>query len=268
MRRAWSPAAEDKLRALYATTELPRLAFLLKRTPKAIRSRAKVLGITKGTKRAWTAAEHRILRKRYATDTADSIARDLGRTAGQVYRQAKRLGLSKAEGFAAQTTRNRWQQGRHENSRKALAGGRGWNKGIKGSTGTHPNCRKTQFRKGHLGGTAAERVQPIGALRIAEGQLQRKVNNDRPFMRRWVAVSRLVWEAANGPIPKGHIVRFRDGKQRTVEAEITADRLECVSLAENMRRNSYHNNYPKEVAKLIQLKGALTAKINRRSKAQ
>jgi len=33
-----------------------------------------------------------------------------------------------------------------------------------------------------------------------------------------------------------------------------------------MRRNSYHTRYPKEVAQLIQLKGALNRKINRRSR--
>ena len=48
--------------------------------------------------------------------------------------------------------------------------------------------------------------------------------------------------------------------------EITADRVECISLAENMRRNSYHN-YPKPIAELIQLRGALMRKINRAERA-
>lgn len=43
--------------------------------------------------------------------------------------------------------------------------------------------------------------------------------------------------------------------------EITLDRVECISLAENMRRNSYHN-YPKEIALAIQLRGVLNRKIN------
>jgi hypothetical protein len=34
-----------------------------------------------------------------------------------------------------------------------------------------------------------------------------------------------------------------------------------MSRAESMRRNSYHN-YPKELAQLIQLRGALNRKIN------
>ena len=181
--------------------------------------------------------------------------------------RANLLGLSKPEGWASECTRQRWVEGRHENSREALVGGRGWNKGIKGSTGHHPNCQRTQFRKGHLGGAAAERMVPVGTLRIAEGQLQKKVNDGLPYMRRWVAVQRLVWEAANGPIPPGHIVVFKDGRIRTEEAQITIGVLELISRGENMRRNSVHTRYPKEVALLVQLRGAINRQINKRAKA-
>lgn len=42
------------------------------------------------------------------------------------------------------------------------------------------------------------------------------------------------------------------------------DRLELVSRAENMRRNSRHTRYPHEVNKLMQLKGVLTRKISQK----
>lgn len=51
----------------------------------------------------------------------------------------------------------------------------------------------------------------------------------------------------------------------TDPAAITADRLELVTRAENMARNTLHR-YPKEVAQLIQLRGALNRKINARTK--
>lgn len=107
----------------------------------------------------------------------------------------------------------------------------------------------------------------VGTLRIAEGQLQKKVNDGFPYMRRWVAVQRLVWEAANGPIPPGHIVVFKDGRIRTEEAQITLGVLELISRGENMRRNSVHTRYPKEVALLVQLRGAINRQINKRAKA-
>jgi hypothetical protein len=77
----------------------------------------------------------------------------------------------------------------------------------------------------------------------------------------------LVWEAANGPVPPGHAITFLPGRRTTDASLITLDALQLVSRAELMRRNSHHTNYPKEVSQLIQLKGALNRKINRRNQA-
>jgi hypothetical protein len=66
-------------------------------------------------------------------------------------------------------------------------------------------------------------------------------------------------------VPAGHIVVFKPG-QRTKELnEITADRVECISFAENMKRNTRHN-LPKPLSDLIALRGALTRQINKRTK--
>lgn len=114
----------------------------------------------------------------------------------------------------------------------------------------------------------ARNYVPIGGLRVTrDGTLERKVTDDPHIApaRRWVAVARLVWEAANGPIPKGHVVRFKDGMRTAEESEITVDRLECISRNENMRRNSYHN-YPQPIPQLIQLRGALNRKISNRTR--
>lgn len=222
-------------------------------------------------RRFWTPAEDAAVTALYPVESAQAIADKLGRGVRAIYMRANLLKLSKPDGWAAQCTRERWQQGRHENSRKAQfkPGQSAWNRGkpAKGWNPNIANCQATQFKKGHLGGAAAEKIQPIGALRIAGGQLQKKINNDPKFMRRWVPVSRLVWEAANGPVPAGHVVVFKPGKATTEEAAITLGKLELISRAENMRRNSYHTRYPKEVAQLIQLRGALNRKINKRIKA-
>ncbi len=47
--------------------------------------------------------------------------------------------------------------------------------------------------------------------------------------------------------------------------EITIDRVECVSLAENMRRNTVHN-MPKELVDVVRIRAVLTRHINRRTK--
>ena len=54
---------------------------------------------------------------------------------------------------------------------------------------------------------------------------------------------------------------FRDEDNRNFAGE----NLELISRADLMRRNSYLH-LPPEIAQIVQLRGALTAKINRRSK--
>jgi hypothetical protein len=119
-----------------------------------------------------------------------------------------------------------------------------------------------------MAGAARAKYKPIGTERIADGQLQRKVTDDPSVYpaRRWVAVARLVWEAANGPVPAGHAVAFKPGKATTDRARITLDVLELVSRAELMRRNTRHR-FPPELNQLLALKAALTRKINNRSKS-
>jgi hypothetical protein len=145
-----------------------------------------------------------------------------------------------------------------------------WTKGLRGVVGVQDGCRATQFKKGQMAGAAQHNYKPIGTLRInAEGVLERKVTDDPNIYpaRRWVSVARLVWEAANGPIPAGHLVRFKPGMATTDPDLVTLDRLECITRVENMRRNSVHTIYPPEVAHLVQLRGALNRQINKRAKA-
>jgi hypothetical protein len=61
-------------------------------------------------------------------------------------------------------------------------------------------------------------------------------------------------------------VVFHAGKRTNVGSLITIDRVELITRSENMRRNSYLTRYPKEVADVIRLRGALNRKINNRSK--
>lgn len=138
-----------------------------------------------------------------------------------------------------------------------------WNKGIKFYSGGRSH--ETRFKKGVMSGAAQRNHVPIGTLRISQdGCLERKITDDptlKPKMR-WEPVQRLVWQDAHGPIPAGHIVVFRKGMKTVAEEEVTVDRLECITMAENMRRNSPYLNNP-DMAKLYQLKGAIARQVNR-----
>jgi hypothetical protein len=220
--------------------------------------------------RAWTLAEDQLLRERYPDECAADLVEALGHPLTSIYQRAKRLGIEKSEAFWQSEKSGQILRGRTNPAMVATQiqkGAKPWNKGIKGSCGNHPNCRATQFRKGVLQGRAAKVVQPIGAERVTkDGILQRKVNNDMPFQRRWKSVHSLVWEAAFGPIPPGHKVVFLPGQFSSIASQITPEKLELVTHAELMRRNSYHTRYPKELGLVIQMRGALNRKINRLTK--
>lgn len=58
------------------------------------------------------------------------------------------------------------------------------------------------------------------------------------------------------------MVVFKRGMKTSVLEEITLDKLDCISRAENARRNHPRNRDP-ELGRLIQLKGAITRQVNR-----
>lgn len=98
--------------------------------------------------------------------------------------------------------------------------------------GKHPPTKgrmgETQFKKGHL----PHNTKPIGYERISrDGYIEVKVKmrpNRTDCEKNFVAKHRLVWEQANGPIPKGYNVIFKDGDKRNFELE----NLALVSDAE------------------------------------
>lgn len=219
----------------------------------------------------WTPTEIDMLRRLYPQHTSVGVARLLGRSQSSVHQKATALGIAKSPEFRAALTRERMRTGQqHPNivANRFKPGQQPWNKGVKGSTGLHPNCRVNHFQPGQMSGAAQHNYVPIGTLRITrDGILERKVTDDPSIKpaRRWVAEARLVWEAAHGPIPRGHIVVFKPGQKTTNPELITADRLECITRADNGRRNHPANKSP-ELAKLYQLKGAITRQVNRISK--
>ncbi|MEI2416191.1 HNH endonuclease signature motif containing protein [Orrella sp. JC864] len=211
------------------------------------------------SRRHWIPEEIDIVRQFYPNLPTEMVAEAVGRSLSAVHNQAAKLGLTKSR-FFHQCFANR---NKRANSGSFKPGMQPWNAGLKGVTGTHPNSRRTQFKKGEVRGAARHNYVPIGSLRLCkDGYLERKTCDDHPVpARRWVAVHRQVWEAANGPVPDGHIVVFKPGQRTVVVEEITLDRLECISRAENMRRNTIHN-YPQEIVRAVQMRGALNRRIN------
>ncbi len=208
----------------------------------------------------WSDSHVEQLRALYPDAKTADIATALGRTESQVYAKASSLGLKKSTVYLASPASCRLRRGDNIGSGTRFQKGHPtWNKGMKG---LRIGGEATQFKPGHRGGKALLNYKPIGTERISkDGYLERKINDDMPLQKRWRAVHLLVWEEVNGPLPPGHAVAFKDGNKRN----ISTDNLELISRSDLMRRNTVHN-LPKEVAELVQLRGALKRKINRLEK--
>ena len=217
----------------------------------------------------WTAQQLEGLRRLYRDQPASAVAAAIGRSVKSVHSKAAKLKLGKSKEFWASDMSGRVLRGQHSAAMAATRfkpGSKPWNHGLSYMPGGR--CQDTQFRPG----TKPVNELPIGSLRVVDNkgfmQLEQKVHElPGPNARRWVAVSRLVWEARHGPLSAGRIVVFKPGL-KTLERElITLDRLECITRAENARRN-HPNSHNPELAKLVQLKGAITRQVNRITREQ
>lgn len=201
------------------------------------------------------------MRKLYANTRTAEIAARLGRPIANVYAMAKKMGLKKSEAYLAGPHASRIRPGQRISTGTEFHSAQTpWNKGTSFSAGGR--SVETRFQKGDKPHT----WRPIGSLRLrSDGYLERKMTDTGYTPRDWVAVHRLVWEAAHGPIPKGYVVAFKSGRKTVIEAEITLDKLELVHRTEMIKRNTVHQ-LPQPLAEVIRAKASLTRAINKRIK--
>lgn len=209
----------------------------------------------------WTLEEDALMRLHYPNKSMPELVRLIGRSACSIYNRSHTLNLNKSAEYLASDAACRLRRGDNVGKEHRFEKGLiPWNKGLKG---INRGGKETQFKKGSM----PKNTMPIGSLRITrEGILERKISNESgSSKKRWRSVHELVWMEVNGEIPKGYICVFKAGMKTNDPDQITADKVECISRAENMKRNSYHR-YGKEIASLIQLRGAINRQINKRSK--
>lgn len=121
-----------------------------------------------------------------------------------------------------------------------------WKKGIR-------NSPDTEFKKGHVPvnkGTKGMFPNAGGATRFKKGQPPhnwRPVGSERcdtegywlvkvAEPNKWRPKHHLIWEAINGPVPKGYCVVFLDGDKNNFNPE----NLAVISRSVNARRNQLH----------------------------
>lgn len=117
--------------------------------------------------------------------------------------------------------------------------------------------KKTRFKKGRL----PHNTKKDGAISIRTDKRGVQYKFIRVAISKWVPLQRWLWEKNNGPIPKGGKIIFIDGDTMNYELQ----NLQLITTAGLMVKNSYHN-WPKPLADMVQLRGALNRQINKRSK--
>lgn len=160
----------------------------------------------------------------------------------------EKFGVSVTErSIRSVVNRNGWKFGRQGYADTFRNGRTAWNKGL---NGLDLSRGKGQFKKGEL----SPKYKAIGSQTIRKGVVWIKVGD--PDV--WIPKHLHVWRKIYGPIPEGHVIRFKDGNKMNVEKEnlfMTPHRV-CVSVA---RRNieSEHPELNVSVHRLAELELAI-----------
>jgi hypothetical protein len=244
----------------YPDESVKDVARAVRRTVSAVRSKARVLGISKG-RRPFTVKEIRTIKARYANEPTSAIAADLMRPLHSVYQCAGRHGIKKSPTFLASI---RFQPGSEIGKPFRFPKGHvPTNKGARRPGWYSGRMRETQFKRGHKPHT----WRPVGTiLADSMGYLRIKVRERKPgeecsgwHRDIWPLLHHKVWIELHGPIPPKHVVVFKDRDRGNVAIE----NLELITMAELARRNAMWNSLPRELALAIQLNGVLKRKLRR-----
>ncbi len=177
---------------------------------------------TRNRVREWTEADDARLREMYPNTSNRKISETLGRTYSSIKNRSVVFGLKKAPDYLAERRPGQFVKGQDP-----------WNKGASFNSGGR--SLETRFKPGQIPPNAL----PVGSEMVdCYGYRKRKISNDAPAgrgYRNWKFVHVIIWEKHNGPLPKGHMVRFRDSDQ----ANVDPGNLVAITRAENVVINRW-----------------------------
>ncbi len=228
---AWNRSEIRILRRYYPRHGARFVADRTSRTIASVRCKAKRLGIALGRHRRvpWSPQEITQLRDYYPIMETGLLANWLGRSRCAVFNKATQLKLDKSSGLGRNS-------GRFHSGMRLT-----WPAGLNRRPGAAIGAEKFMSSRGYL---------------------MRKITSTGNAVRDWQKVHRLVWEDANGPVPDGHFVVFRDGDKTNVSIK----NLVLLPAADAARRASeLYSSYPKEVRMAMRALGKLKKAISEKS---
>ena len=206
-------------------------------------------------RREWKPRHIAYLVKHYATMSATEIAPKVYHSVSSVYQKAKKLGLEKHPDFLRQRGSINSQ---HPNAvaHRFVKGQEPANKGKRiedfmTAEGIAASSR-TRFKAGHR----PHNTKPIGYERLDDnGYVYIKVSMEQKM----VLKHRYVWEQANGPIPDGHNIAFRDGDRTNCQL----DNLYLISREDAAREQIKSETEEHRKARVVKATKTRNATIRR-----
>lgn len=130
------------------------------------------------------------------------------------------------------------------------------------------NSARTRFQKGTINGRARERYKPIGTERRSkEGYVERKVHDGLPRQSRWRFVHLIRWEAANGPLSAGMVLKCLDGDRTNTDPANWTPLPRALLPRLNGRHGRNYDTAPAELKPTIMAVVKLEHRARERSRA-
>lgn len=193
----------------------------------------------------WKPHEIELLKQHYADSSIHELMQMLNKTSGAIYNQAYFNNLKKSAAYEEKRRFQDIQNLRKNTTKRFQKGQTPWNKNVKAYMGANA----TSFKKGQL----PHNTRNEGETRLdKEGYVLVKVAH-----KKWIRKHRLIWEQAHGEIPKGYVIRIKDGNKENY----SLDNMELITMADNMRLNAIQR-FPTELKQTIRLLKKLKKKIN------
>jgi hypothetical protein len=223
--------------------------------------------LDKKRRHRWIETEEQLMRDKYPHRPGHEIASELGIELQHVYGKAHRMGLEKSEDFKASPMASKLRRGGNIGAAFRFPKGHvPANKGLRRPGYGVGRMRETQFVKGQR----PRNYLPVGTIQPnADGYLRIKISDapEPPGQRgakspNWEFVHKRVWEAAHGPIPKGHRIWWKDRNHSNCALE----NLELLSEKDHMARTTIHTLPPeikRAITALTSVKRVITALMTR-----
>ncbi len=254
----WTTQEEEFLRTNYPHIGCKQCAIKLGIERSKVKAKASNMSLIGPRREPLTPEQIEWFIASYPNTSTSHIASTLGISRSMVYHLAETYNLHKTIEFISQTRREMFDSTglrAHQFQPGHIPFSKGRKMSEWMSLGGIARSSATRFHKGNR----PKNWRPVGSERVnIYGYIEVKVEEGRYG---WAQKHRVVWEEANGPIPAGYNVMFRDGNRQNC----ALDNLYLASNQEKMARNTIHN-YPKDLKNVMMLRGLVKREINKQTK--